>query len=201
MTAIATRSGRVIDYLNPDPAQFCMDDIAAGLARAPRYCGQTNRDWSVLQHSLLVAHLVEPEHRLHALMHDAPEAYVCDIPSPMKEAMRQVYTGTWGPSLFSSYDAIEERVWLAICRRWSMEPGLPQEVKEADYTAMLIEARVLQPKPWKTEVWSEHRHESVRRGIPWNPKIHELLATNRNKCKAMWIVSVADELTKRRVAA
>ena len=84
MTAIATRSGRVIDFLKPDPAQIHLQDIADGLSKAPRYAGHTEKPWNVLQHSLLVAHLVSPGNRLHALLHDAPEAYLCDVPSPAR---------------------------------------------------------------------------------------------------------------------
>jgi len=70
-----------------------LSDIARGLSQLPRFAGQTRRRWSVLEHSLFVAHLLTPaqlqgQHgrlvRLKALMHDAHEVATGDIPTTWK---------------------------------------------------------------------------------------------------------------------
>lgn len=197
MTSIATVTGRVIDFLKPDPEQLSLDDIARGLARAPRYAGQTERPYSVLQHSLLVAHMVEPRHRLHALLHDAPEAYLCDVPSPAKEAMRQVSTGHG-----SAYDELEWRLWEAICRRWDIGTHVPNEVKEADTLAMLIEAPELQPLGWKHQIWNFAREIDRTRITPGAiHQFHGLLMEGSSLAVGRWQLAVAIELTNRKAAA
>lgn len=197
MTAIATVTGKVIDFLNPDPEQLSLDDIARGLSRAPRYAGQTDKPYSVIQHSLLVAHLVPAEHRLHALLHDAPEAYLCDVPSPAKEAMRQIDIARGSGR--SAYDAIEHYLWNAICVRWDISPVMPEAVKHADYQAMAIEAPELQPEAWEKPIWDFAREiiypvHSVR-------FFHALHMEGVHFATARWLESVAAELTNRRRAA
>jgi hypothetical protein len=191
--AIATLSGRVIDFLEPDPEQIHLDDIAVSLARQPRFTGQTIRPWSVAQHSLLVAHLVVPSQRLHALLHDAPEAFTCDAASPFKLAMRQL-AGLGNPS---HYDILEERLWRAICRRYDIVSMMPAGVSDADYLAMLIEAPNLQPLGWEHAVWDEHR-ELATMIAP--AMIRELwrIASLENGGYAAWMLAVTDELAARR---
>lgn len=197
MTAIATLSGRVIDFLNPDPAQFILGDIAAGLAAQPRYTGQTVRAWSVAQHCLLVASLVEPQHRLHALLHDAPEAYACDLPSPLKEAMRQIAEQLANIGALSHYDAIEDNLWRAICRRYDISPVLPEEVRRADRTAMVIEAPILQPRGWRNPVWDFAREEEQEIGGVHRETFLRISAAAGGG-KIFWLLAVVDELARRK---
>lgn len=150
MTAIATLSGFQIDFLNPQTEQVNLLDLAAGLSRAPRYTGQTVREYSVAQHSLLVAAMVPEKHRLAALIHDAPEAYLCDVPSPAKEAMRAISTLTGHQS---PYDILERNLFKAIARKFGVSEELPAEVLEADAAAMRLEAEILQPEGWKLPLW------------------------------------------------
>lgn len=196
MTAIATVTGRVIDFLNPDPEQLSLDDIARGLSRAPRYAGQTERPYSVLQHSLLVAHLVPAEHRLHALLHDAPEAYLCDVPSPAKDSMRALakLTGHQSP-----YDVIEHGIWKAICRRWDLSPDMPDAVKHADSQAMAIEAPELQPEAWRKPIWDFAREIRIPFGAVHY--LHGLLMQGESLSVGRWLEAVATELAARRRAA
>lgn len=196
MTAIATVTGRVIDFLNPDPEQISLDDIARGLSRAPRYAGHTDRPYSVLQHSLLVAHLVPSEHRLHALLHHAPEAYLCDVPSPAKEAMRAIakLTGHQSP-----YDVLEYGFWKAICRRWDLSPEMPEAVTLADRQAMAIEAPELQPEGWHRPIWDFARTIPVPQGAVHY--LQALLLETQHDAAGRWIEAMAHELTVRRRAA
>lgn len=196
MTTIATMTGRVIDFLNPDPEQLHLDDIAAGLWSQPRFSGQTVRPYNVLQHSLLVADLCAPENRLHGLLHDAAEAYLCDVPSPAKEAMRA--SSGWDSGR-SPYDVLEERLWRAICRRWDISPDMPDDVKAADLEAMLIEAPRLQPEGWKNPVWDGYRAQAVPAGAVWRFNTH--LVMERHAATSFWKLEVCRELVSRGAAA
>jgi hypothetical protein len=95
VTAINTRTGRILDFADPEPASVHIEDVAGGLAMAPRFGGQALRFQSVAQHavnvSLLVGHLGRPDLDLVALHHDSHEAYACDIPAPLKRLLGDPY--------------------------------------------------------------------------------------------------------------
>mgnify|MGYP002621229423 CR=1 FL=1 len=97
-----TFTGARIDYTNPSPASIHIDDITHGLSNICRWHGQTNRFYSVAQHSVLLSMIVPTHMALTvegltyyeqvnlakaALLHDAAEAYTGDIPSPIKDMM------------------------------------------------------------------------------------------------------------------
>lgn len=84
MAAVQTYSGRFYDLVSPTPDQFALVDIAHHLSQLCRFGGATLQPYSVAQHSLVVSYLVPPEHALEALLHDAPEAYLSDLPAPLK---------------------------------------------------------------------------------------------------------------------
>lgn len=93
-------SGRRLDLLDPSPLDVELEDIAHGLARVPRWNGQTVGDYifSVAQHSLLVEAVAEElcadltrAERLSILLHDAPEYVIGDMISPFKAVIGDVY--------------------------------------------------------------------------------------------------------------
>ncbi len=143
MTWILTRSGRRFDLLAPKADQVCTLDIAHALSQLCRFNGHTSRNYSVAQHSLLVASIVPAEHQLAALLHDATEAYVGDMVRPLKLGMREFYAGQ---SLVSLYDEVERKVWLAICEHFHLEAELPACVHEADMIALATERAQLMPE-------------------------------------------------------
>ncbi len=80
MSYIATSTGKHIDFVNITPDQICIEDIARGLSNECRFAGQLESFYSVAQHSVYVSQIVPPEYALEALLHDAAEAYIKDIP-------------------------------------------------------------------------------------------------------------------------
>ena len=90
---IETYTGRPFYPLNPRQEDISIIDIAHGLSLQCRYGGQISDFYSVAEHSVLLAMYAEEE--LHAsvldclqiLMHDAPEAFMTDIPRPVKQYM------------------------------------------------------------------------------------------------------------------
>jgi 5'-deoxynucleotidase YfbR-like HD superfamily hydrolase len=134
-------SGRRLDLLDPSPLDVEIEDIAHGLARVARWNGQTRGPhiFSVAQHSLLVERIasaldrdLSAQHRLTALLHDAPEYVIGDIISPFKAAVG------------ATYKTVENRILAAIHIRFSLPTEQPAAlvklVKKADRTAAFIEA-------------------------------------------------------------
>ena len=132
-----TASGKKYWPIDPRPHEVDLLDIAAHLSKICRYNGACDWHYSVAQHSVYVSHQVAPEFALDALMHDAPEAYCCDIHRPMKHSLL-------------GYKQIEERNWFAIATRFGLSLRLPIEVKHADESVMMAEkAQIMRPgDPW-----------------------------------------------------
>lgn len=81
-----TYTGRHITIQTGHPSLI---DIAVGLHRMPRFAGQTERWFSVLDHSLFVEHLAQAddasrELSIALLLHDAHESLTGDVPTPLK---------------------------------------------------------------------------------------------------------------------
>lgn len=83
-------SGNIIDVLNLKKEDIHLEDIIHGLSKQQRFMGQMDPDYTVAQHSVLCARLqfhdriVPDEQVLWALIHDFQEAYIMDIPTPIK---------------------------------------------------------------------------------------------------------------------
>lgn len=88
---IQTLGGGAFDLLAPEPEQVDFEVIATVLSRLPRYGGHTKVPVNVAAHSLAVAAIVREWGREdavpHALIHDAHEAYIGDIPTPVQRAL------------------------------------------------------------------------------------------------------------------
>ena len=135
---IRTFTGKYINPFDPDKALICIEDIAHCLAHQCRFGGHTNFFYSVAQHSLDVfweVGICNPELRLAALLHDASEAYLLDIPAPVK-------------SQIPGYKEAEDRLMRVIADKFGFEYPLPALVKDADQSRLVWE--------WKNTVLS-HR--------------------------------------------
>jgi hypothetical protein len=103
--------------------------IVHALSMICRFNGHCHSFYSVAQHSCLVADLVvmdllEPQHELVALLHDATEAYLGDVVRPLKLTIAM-----------DAYRELEHRWAMAI--GWAFGLGnalaeLPEVVKIAD---------------------------------------------------------------------
>ena len=128
-----TYSGGRFYPLHPRPEDIEPQDIAHALSLLCRFGGHIDRFYSVGEHCVLMSEAVSPKFALIALLHDATEAYVVDVPSPLKRAL-------------PDYRAIEASVWLAIVERFGLDPVEPPEVKEADNRILLTERNRLMSK-------------------------------------------------------
>lgn len=127
---IRTYTGQMVNVLKPDLTKICIEDIAHALAVMPRFCGHTNKIYTVAEHSIRVAGLLPPELQMAGLLHDASEAYMCDIPTPIKILLPDYYT-------------VENGLMHAIARKFGFEWPLHPEVVKADKTLLEMEWDVL----------------------------------------------------------
>lgn len=130
MSFIQTLSGNHIDYRNISHDAICIEDIATALSHACRFAGHLPEFYSVAQHSVLVSQLVPGEFAFEALMHDAAEAYCCDIPAPLK-------------ALLPDYREIERYVDSVIREKYGLPEEHSQVVKYADLIMLATERRDL----------------------------------------------------------
>lgn len=89
---IRTFTGKYIDPFNPKVEDICIEDIAHALSMIPRFGGHLPVFYSVAEHSMKVLDklIFQPVHiQLEGLLHDASEAYLLDIPSPIKARIPQ----------------------------------------------------------------------------------------------------------------
>lgn len=139
-SVICTASGLAFDPFDPQPEGVVLEDIAHALAFTPRFGGHCREFYCVAQHSIIVCDLVgesldDPAMRLAALLHDASEAYVLDMPSPIKRRL-------------PDYQQVEQRVQAVILDRFGVAGAFEaarSRIKAADTEALYWEQRDLMP--------------------------------------------------------
>jgi 5'-deoxynucleotidase YfbR-like HD superfamily hydrolase len=137
-----TYTGRRVDIKNFTVDDIIVEDIAHSLAHLCRFGGHTRSFYSVAQHSVRVAYHVPRELMLEGLLHDATEAYVVDLPRPIKR-------------LLPDYMAMEDVIWSIITQRFQMPWGkVSAAVKEADEAVLVAEWLELMSAPLPPELAS-----------------------------------------------
>ena len=139
---LQTVSGRWVNPFDPDPDQLDAKNIARALANQCRFGGHSRVFYSVAQHSVIVSELVEQrggdaEDVFAALMHDASEAYLGDMPHPIKHRS----------PLGAAFKAAEEHLEEAIRDRFRIKADVP-EIKRADRALLATERRAFSNKDW-----------------------------------------------------
>lgn len=133
-----TFTGRQFWPLDPRADEIYIEDIAHSLSLQCRYAGHCLRFYSVAEHSVKLSFAVAPENSLWALLHDASEAYLVDLPRPVK------------PFLVG-YKPAEAIVQRAVCERFGLPIDMPAEVHQADGRILADESAqnmAPPPKPW-----------------------------------------------------
>jgi hypothetical protein len=141
---IGTATGGAFNVIDPKVEDVRLHDIVHALSRQCRYGGHCRRFYSVAEHSVHVARVVAlkyPSLGLPALLHDSSEAYLVDIPRPLKKAMPE-------------YRAVEDRLMKAIYTRFEIgEVFWPLDPEIVDIDVRILhdecEQNVAQPAvPW-----------------------------------------------------
>lgn len=121
---VRTFTGRFVNVFNPEPYTIEIRDIAHALSNLCRFGGHTRVFYSVAQHCVQCAGLVRSRYKLQALLHDAAEAYLIDVPKPLKYR-------------YPGYEEMENKVMTVIARKYRFQYPVAAEVKDAD-KAMLV---------------------------------------------------------------
>lgn len=171
-TVVRTLSGKSVDLLDPDPSQIDITDITRALSNLCRYGGRLRCFYSVAEHSVLVANWLLDRHRAHlggnllalaGLLHDGAEAYMGDIPWPVRAAI-------------SGASDLDDRLSAIVAKRFGLSHPWPEEVKEADYRIVADEEYLM---PVETLDWTGYvRPERLGVYIEcWSPEKaeHEFL--------------------------
>lgn len=151
---IQTHSGRAFDYDHPDPLSVRIQDIAHALANLNRFSGHALAPYSVAQHSVLVSRHLPPSLALAGLLHDCHEAFVIDLPKPLK-------------AMVPDYVAIEDRIQSFVLTTLGMDPSVVRSapIKEVDLRMLSTEARDLMTK--SARMWSDPLEPYPCKIIPW----------------------------------
>lgn len=119
--------------MDPKEQSIKILDIAHALSNLCRFIGQCDRFYSVAQHSIHTSLMVQtddPKIELMALLHDASEAYIGDVSSPLKQ-------------LLPEYQEIEKNIQSAIMSKFGLPSELPEQIKEVDLRMLATEKRDL----------------------------------------------------------
>lgn len=171
---ICTASGQKFWPLDPRVGDYKMEDIAHSLSLMCRFNGHTKYFYSVAQHCVHVLQLVKMrldamnwrnrerhDAKRWALLHDATEAYLCDIPRPLKLSI-------------VGYKEAEMRAEAVLCEQYGIEltDEIRTLVKWADNVMLFHEAHQLMPREsaqrwhWPAEVRADCPRVIV---TPWTP--------------------------------
>lgn len=175
---LQTFTGKKLYPLAPTPDAICIEDIAHALANQCRFNGHTKKFYSVAQHSVLITdYFFDPDLgdfadlAQYALLHDASEAYLSDIPRPLKLLPE-----------FEFYRQAEKKLQSMIYEKFGLSPEEPAEVKEADQRILAEESLWLMAPlhpDWvmdfsevqysylQHEVWSPEKSEERFLGMFW----------------------------------
>jgi len=162
---IQTQGGKRFYPLRPLPEDVDIEDIAHALSMLCRYGGHCDRFYSVAQHSYLASYYCE-DHRW-GLLHDAAEAYLVDVPRPIKP-----YLGM--------YKSFEQQVLAVIAEKFGLEFPMPKSVKAVDMLMLATEKRDLLKN---SEKWGSIKgiHPIEEEIIPWPPERAKREFINRFK--------------------
>ena len=151
---IETVSGVKFEFLDPLPHMINIEDIAHALSMQCRYTGHTKWFYSVAEHAVWVSYLVPKHLMLEGLLHDASEAYIADIASPVKQYL-------------SNYKEIEDKIMKAISEKYGVGHPLNPAVKQADLIMLSTEAYDLLPSQGASwEMWEYIKRPDYDDGYP-----------------------------------
>lgn len=166
--SIRTFTGQMFNVLEPDPERIDIVDIAHALSNQCRFTGHVKNFYSVAEHSIHVSELVNTEHEKCGLLHDATEAYLMDLASPIKR----------GTPLGVIFKELENKLWIAIAQRFDLPVAIPEDVHFADSVMLLTEKRDLMlsdPDSLDEYAHTWVKHEGAKAALfdisePWLPK-------------------------------
>lgn len=159
MSWIQTYTGKQFFPLEARSADIDIADIAHALSLQCRFNGHCRCFYSVAEHSVRVSRAVPASHARWGLLHDAGEAYLSDLPRPIKLEL-------------PAFSAFEGRLLEVVAERFGLPWPMPPEVLDADNRLLVTEARDLMGPPPAS--WGMERIAPYVEPIePWSPPTAE----------------------------
>lgn len=150
--------------LDPRPEEIHIEDVAASLSMQCRFNGHTKRDgkpvfYSVAEHCCHVHDALSDGLKLAGLLHDASEAYLCDLPRPIK------HSGDFA----NAYLEAESRLMDVIAIKFGFDFDDWMTVESVDHRLLCTEAlQLMAPLHPK---WRDHRRPVEGLVLPcWSPE-------------------------------
>jgi hypothetical protein len=155
---MTTYTGKHVDPLAITLEEIDIEDIAHALPLTNRFGGHTPVPLSVAQHSVFVSSLCNARTELRGLLHDASEAYLGDIPRPLKHT-----------AVFEAYLALEHKLETRILEKYGCAGELSYAVDAADQLALEVEIVILFPMAaWPLKPTAEARQLAKCYSVwPW----------------------------------
>lgn len=163
---ILTYTGGRFYPLDPRPEDIDIRDIAHALSLTCRYNGHCKMFYSVAEHSVRM--LLEeslPGLGIWKLLHDAAEAYISDVPKPIKPMLKE-------------FRPIEDNILRVIAERFGLPPYPKDDIHHSDMVMQATEKRDVirnngpewvyelpPPLPGKIVPWSPHVAEFAFRSM------------------------------------
>lgn len=170
-------TGLRIDLANPTIADVELVSIACGLSKICRFTGQLRHFYSVAQHAMMVAELVDRPLKFAALHHDDSEAFLNDLSRNLKHS-----------DYLTGYRTLEA-IWTSVIERAlgidGLEPWQRQHIKAADDLMAIFERVVMRER--RTWDASYHVAESLADGFVGKPERHELIMQMAERIPPSWL--------------
>ncbi len=143
--SIQTYNGRLVSLIHPREADIFIDDIAHALSMLCRFNGHISQFYSVAEHCVEVSyHCGSPVHALYGLLHDASEAYLGDVSTPLK-------------NIIPDYDKLERRFMNLICKKYGvvLTKECKADIHKTDKIMLATEVEELVENKHKNWILSE----------------------------------------------
>jgi hypothetical protein len=118
--------------------EYDIRDIAHALSMNCRWTGHVKRFYSVAEHCYYASMQAPDPHKLGALLHDASEAYVHDMPSPLKWFLAE--------KGFTAMKDLEDEIDETIFKRFGVPYPVDPAIKLVDQRLLATEHRDLMPE-------------------------------------------------------
>ncbi len=143
---LATVTGQVYDVLGEEVEIMSLYEMAHSLSFQCRYIGHIPVFRSVASHSIQVAEIVESlggtvDEQLTGLLHDLPEAYIGDMPHPLKAC----------PEFSAAFLAVDHKIASKVIPIFGGIYPLPEIVVEADKQSYLWELENVRTGYWNED--------------------------------------------------
>lgn len=129
--SIRTFSGKYVNVFQPKASTLSIIDIAHSLSMQTRFGGHCKVFYSLAEHSMDVANRLKKKGYsditvFGGLMHDSSEAYLVDVPKPIKLEL-------------PDYNKLEESLTIKLSKKFDFVYPFPAVIKEMDIKALKFE--------------------------------------------------------------